>query len=114
MEKEADTTEWNDLIISVPDLCRLLHLRGGIDAETHERAKLFLRSQGQVERGNPETSILDGTIYLDGLALSYLQSAKVLERIAAAGLDLRIHPDVLGHMDEFARAGDSAKTLQRR
>ena len=28
MEKEADTTEWNDLIVSVPDLCRLLHLRG--------------------------------------------------------------------------------------
>ena len=111
MEKEADTTEWNDSIISVPDLCGLLHLRGGIDAETHERAQLFLRSQGQIERGNPETSILDGTIYLDGLALSYLQSAKVLDQIAAASLDLRIHPDVLGHMDEFVRAGESGEDL---
>ena len=111
MEKEADTTEWNDLIVSVPDLCRLLHLRGSIDVETYERAQLFLRSQGQVERGNPETSILDGTIYLDGLTLSYLQSAKVLERIAAAGLDLRIHPDALDHMDELARAGDSGEDL---
>ena len=111
MEKEADTAEWNDLIVSVPDLCRLLHVRGGIDADTHERAQLFLRSQGQVERGNPETSILDGSIYMDGLALSYLQSAKVLERIAAAGLDLRIHPDVLGHMDEFALAGESGEDL---
>ena len=111
MEKEADTTEWNDLIISVPDLCRLLHLRGGIDAETHERAQLFLRSQGQVERGDSEASTLDGTIYLDGLALSYLQSAKVLDRIATASLDLRIHPDVLGHMDELVRAGESGENL---
>ena len=111
MEKEADTTEWNDLIISVPDLCRLLHLRGSIDVETHERAQLFLRSQGQVERGSLETSTLDGTIYLDGLALSYLQDAKVLDRIAVAGLDLRIHPDIFRHMDELARAGHSGEDL---
>ena len=111
MEKEADTTEWNDLIVSLPELCRLLHLRGSIDVETHERAQLFLRSQGQVERGSLETSTLDGTIYLDGLALSYLQNAKVLEQVAAAGLDLRIHPDVLDHMDEFAQAGDSGEAL---
>ena len=111
MEKEADTTEWNDLIISVPDLCRLLHLRGSIDVETHERAQLFLRSQGQVERGSLETSTLDGTIYLDGLALSYLQDAKVLDRIAVAGLDLRIHPDIFRHMDELAKAGHSGEDL---
>ena len=111
MEKEADTTEWNDLIISVPDLCRLLHLRGSIDVETHERAQLFLRSQGQVERGSLETSTLDGAIYLDGLALSYLQDAKVLDRIAVAGLDLRIHPDIFRHMDELARAGHSGEDL---
>ena len=111
MEKEADTTEWNDLIVSLPDLCRLLHLRGSLDVETHERTQLFLRSQGQVERGSLETSTLDGTIYLDGLALSYLQDAKVLDRVAAAGLDIRIHPDVLDHMDEFARAGDSGEAL---
>ena len=111
MEKEADTTEWDDLLVSVPDLCRLLHMRGGIDADTHQRAQLFLRSQNQVERGDLETSILDGTIYLDELALSYLQSAKVLGRIAAAGLDLRIHSDVLHRMDELTKAGDSGEDL---
>ncbi len=111
MENEADTTEWDDLLVSVPDLCSLLHMRGGIDTDTHERAQLFLRSQNQVERGDPETSILDGTIYLDELALSYLQSAKVLDRIAAAALDLCIHPDVLSHMDELSKAGESGEDL---
>ena len=111
IEKEADTTDWNDLIISVPDLCGLLSRQGRIDAEIHKRAQLSLRGQGQVERGNPEASILDGTIYLDGLALSYLQGAKVLDQIAAVGLDLRIHPDVLGRMDELVRAGESGEDL---
>ena len=111
LEEEADTTDWNDLIVSVPDLCGLLFRQGRIDAEIHGRAQLFLRSQGQVERGNPEASILDGTIYLDGLALSYLQGAKVLDQIAAAGLDLRIHPDVLGRMNELVRAGESGEDL---
>ena len=111
MEKKADTTEWSDLLVSVPDLCRLLHMRGDIDADTHERAQLFLRSQSQVEREDPETSVLDGTIYLDDLALSYLQSAKVLDRVAAADLDLRVHPEVLGRMDEFVEAGKSGEDL---
>ena len=37
MEEEANTSDWNDLIISVPDLCGLLFRQGRIDAETHER-----------------------------------------------------------------------------
>ena len=111
MEEEADTTDWSDLIISVPDLCEMLFRQGRIDGVTHERAQLFLRGQGQPERGNLEASVLDGTIYLDRLALSYLQNAKVLDRIASAGLNLRIHPDVLSHMDEFVRAGESGEIL---
>ena len=111
MEEEADTTDWTDLIISVPDFCGLLFRQGRIDAATYERAQLFLRGQGQLERGNLEASIPDGTIYLDRLALSYLQIAKVLDQITSAGLNLRIHPDVLSHMDELVRAGESGEVL---
>ena len=109
MEKEADTTDWHDLIMSVPDLCRLLFREGRMDAETHEQAQVFLRGQGQLEQGDQDASILDETIYLDGLALSYLQSAKILEQITSVGLNLRIHPDVLDHMDELIRAGESGE-----
>ena len=111
MQKEADTTDWSDLIISVPDLCGLLFRQGRVDAAAHERVQLFLRGQDQVERGNPEASISDAPIYLDGLALSYLQDAKVLDQVAAASLHLCIHPDVLGHMDELIRAGESGEDL---
>ena len=112
LEKEADTSDWNDLIISAPDFCGLLHRkRGLIDVETHDRAQLFLRSQGQLENRCPEPSILDRTIYLDRLALSYLQDARVLEPIAAAGLDLRIHSNILAQTDELAAAGESSEEL---
>ncbi len=111
MEKEADTTAWNDLLVSVFDLCRLLHMRGDIDADTHERVQLFLRTQGQAARGDAETSILDGAIYLDDLALSYLQSAKVLDQVATSNLDLRIHSRVLDRMEALVRAGQSGEDL---
>ena len=111
MEKEADTAGWNDLIVSLPDFCTLLHEQGSIDAETHERVQLFLRSQGQPAPGSPHASTLDGTMFLDGLALTYLQNANVLDPIAAARLDLRIHPDVAGLMGELVRAGDLGDDL---
>ena len=111
LEKEADTSDWNDLIISAPDFCRLLHQRGLVDAETHDRTQLFLLRQGQSESCCPEPSILDRTIYLDGLALSYLGDAGMLEPISAARLDLRIHSNVLAQMDEIVTAGESGEEL---
>ena len=111
LEEEADTSDWTDLIISVPDLCELLFRHGRIDAEIYGRVQLFLRAQDQPEPGDPEASIIDGTIYLDELALSYLQSAKVLDRIASTSLNLRIHPGVLRHMDELVGAGESGEIL---
>ena len=111
LDMEADTSDWDDLIVSVLDFCNLLHRKGRIDAEAHERAQMFLRSQGQSEHGCLESSVLDRAIYLDDLVLSYLQNARVLELIAAAGLDLCIHPDVLDEMDELVRAGESGEEL---
>ena len=111
MERQADTSGWNDLIVSVPDFCALLHLQGSIDAEAHTRAQMFLQTQGQLEGDELAPSLLQHPIYLDRLSLSYLQDANVLTEIAAAGLDLRIHPDVLAHMDEFVAAGESGENL---
>ena len=107
LDKEADTSDWNDLIISVSDFCKLLHQRGFIDTETYSRAQLFLRNQNQLESRRPEASILDRTIYLDRLALSYLQDVRILESIAAGGLALHIHSNVRDEMDELVRAGES-------
>ena len=111
MEKRADTSDYDDLVLSTMDLCTLLHAEGKIDTADHQHAKLFLNSRGQTGRTNLPPSMLDGPIYVDGLALSYLQSAHVLQPMAAVGLDIRIHPDVLDQMSALIKEGDVGDNL---
>ena len=113
LEKIANTDGWNDQIVSVADFCSLLHTGGKIDTDSHKRAQMFFHLQGQVVKNVLDWSVLEGTIYLDNLVLSYLQGAKVLGSVAAAGLDLRIHPDVLEDLDALVAAGDSGEELVR-
>ena len=106
MEEQADTSEYDNLIHSTIDLCMLLHAEGRIAAADYQRASLFLDSQGQTEHTRPSPSILNSPIYVDSLALSYLQNARVLQPMAVAGLDIRIHPYVLEEMNALIGAGD--------
>ena len=111
MEEPADTNAYDDLIYSSMDLCTLLHNEGRIDGADYQRARLFLNSQGQTAHANLSPAILQGPIYVDHLALSYLQNASILQPIAAAGLDIRIHPDVLDEMAALIEAGDVGADL---
>ena len=111
MEQQADTSEYDDLIHSTMDLCTLLHDEGKIDATAYQCASSYLRSQGQTQHANPSPSVFNGPIYINGLALSYLQRANLLQPIAASGLDIRIHPDVLDEMNTFIEAGDVGDDL---
>ena len=103
MEQQADTSKYDDLIISIMDYCKLLYDCGRIDAIDYQHARSFLLSQGQTERGSPPPSILDGTIYMEGLAFRYLMDAKVLHKVAASSASstvIRVHP---GHFARDAR-----------
>ena len=111
MEEQADTSEYDDLIHSTMDLCTLLHAEGRIAAADYQRARLFLSSQGQTEHATLSSPILQGPIYLDRTTLSYLQNAVMLQPMAAAGLDIRIHPAVLEEMTALIGAGDIGADL---
>ena len=106
MEQQADTSEYDDLILSTMDICTLLREEGKIDEADYQRAKLFLNSQGQTEHSKPLPPILSGSIYMDQLALTYLQNAKILQPIASVGLDIRIHPNIFSEMNALIEAGD--------
>ena len=58
MEKQADTSEYDDLILSTMDICELCHDEGKIDAATYQHASSFLQSQGQTEHANSPPSVL--------------------------------------------------------
>ncbi len=111
MEQQADTSEYDDLIHSTMDLCTLCHDEGKIDTADYRRGSLFLKSQGQTEHAKLPPSIFGGPIYIDGLTLSYLQSANLLQPIAASGLDIRIHPAVLEEANALLGAGDVGDVL---
>ncbi len=112
-EESADTSQYQDLIHSTMELCTLLHERGKIATTDYHRARLFLESQGQTEGTKPPPPVLDGPIYVDRLALSYLQDAGVLE-VMAAVLDFRVHPVVFEEMNALIEEGDTGHDLANR
>ena len=113
-EKIADTSQYDDLIRSTMDLCTLLYDGGKIAEADYQRAKSFLNRQGQTERANTPPAILDGPLYVDRPALDYLQNADILRPMAAARLDIRVHPAVLDEMNALIEQGDAGDELANR
>ena len=114
MEQSADTGGHDRLIISTADVCNLLNEKGKIDAEDHRRAMLFFSRQGQTQRSDLTQSSLDGPVYVEDSALSYLQDAGILQSVAASGLDVRVHPNVLDHRHALIEEGDIGHKLGAR
>ena len=114
IEQQADTSEYDDLILSTMDFCTLLRDEGKIDASTYQRASSFLHRKSQSQQARPPSSILNGPIYIDRLALTYLKSANLLQPISASSLNILIHPDVLYEMYSLIEAGDVGDDLINR
>ena len=85
------TETYGQVIVSVSELCDALYQRGIIDSENLKRARLFLRGRDKPTERSVPIQILDAPIFLDGLAITYLQYLKLLPFAASAGLDIRIH-----------------------
>ena len=114
MEQEADISTFEDLIVSIADFCRLCYDRGIIGADDYQRAASLLERQRQKEGARLSPSLLDGPIYLDELSLGYLLDVNLLRPITAAGIQVRISPDVVNEMRALSEAGYSGKELAER
>ena len=108
----ADTSEFDDVIASAAEFCRLIHDEGKIDTQTYKRAATVLGSQGETEQAILSASIFSGPIYLDRTALSNMQYTGVLPSIASLGMDIRIHPDVLVDQNALIDEGDVGDYLE--
>ena len=111
MKELADTNMYSDLILSTIDICKLLHDEGKIDATDFDRANRLLTNQGQTKYANLATSILESPIYIDRLALSYLQETKILKQFAVNCNNLKIHPNVFAEINALVGEDDLGERL---
>ena len=114
MGQRADTSDFDDVILSTADICTLLYDAGKIDTATYRRAAVLLKGRGQTEQEELPWSILNGPIYVDRTALSYLQDADILGPMVSAGLDIRIHPSVLDELSALIETGQAGSDLATR
>ena len=91
-----------------------MHADGKLDTEEYRRAILFLTEQGQTTRRDVTRESLNGPVYIGALALSYLQNAGILQSVAAAGLNIHVHPQVLNDAEGLIAAGDTGHGLGTR
>lgn len=116
MDEEVRLREYEELVVSTVDFERLLYDRGVLDSPTHERAARFLQSQDHGTRADAEVSLLEGPLYLDDLALTYLQNAGILPMLANSGLDLRIHAstrqELIGLIESHREGEQLAETIE--
>lgn len=114
MEELADTSPYDDIIVTAADLCVAINRGGFTDGSTHKHAMEFLASQGQGQSASIPSSLLDGPIFVDRLAWSHLQNAHLLEALADLSLDTRIHRNLLEEATVLIEAGDTGDALAER
>ena len=114
LKELADTSPYQKVIFSPADLCEAALRQGRITADAHERAMGVLKTLGQVAGDDLPGTMLDGPVYVDSVALSYLQSAGVLATMVKEGVTLRVHADVEGETHGLLAAGQLGDELAER
>ena len=108
---EAAIGDLLDLLVSPLELCEEIWQSGKLASDVLDKARRLLPDRAW--RREPRSGTLDRPIYVDGLALHLLQDARVLDGVTAAGLDVRIHPDVLAESRRLGKTGTLAEQLVR-
>lgn len=111
LDEEAQLGDYDDRVLSTVVLERLLHQRGVLDEATHERAARYLLSQDHGTSVDAELSLLEHPLYLDDLAVNYLQNAGLLHALINWGLDLRVHPSLRQEQSEVITKNHEGEQL---
>ena len=109
LSREAALGDLQDLLLSPLELCEEMWQAGKLDSDALGKARRFLPNRPW--RRERRSGTLDKPIYVDRLALHLLQDARVLGSVTAAGLDVRIHQDVLTASRRLGRTGAVAEQL---
>ena len=113
MEREANTAEFSDLLLSAPTLLDAMSQAGRLSAA--DRGKLEqLGSDADLRDENLRVSLLKKPIFLATSALSELRRTELLDAVTSDGLDLRLHPGDFAEAESLVKAGEIAERLRER
>ena len=101
------------LVLTTVDVCSFLYKEGGIDTDDYQRATQMLTARGQVARCNHEIVVRDGPLYIDEIALSYLQDANVLRAVTDVIPCVLIHPETAKRAHALIEESDHGDQIQR-
>jgi hypothetical protein len=114
-EAEADIREYAEYLVSTIAFTEMLHTQGLLDGVTYTRTLHFLRTQDRDPSPAIDLTFLDRPLYLDDLAVGFLQDAGSLQAGLHRGLTLFVHPSTHAEQSaliEARREGDRlAETL---
>ena len=113
LEKHAELREYEGLILSTTDLANLLLDAGKISHDLHEQARKYLLVHDNNQGMDPSISrsVLDSPIYLDDLAVTYLQQAQFLSSICRSGIDVKVHPSMNEEQSALVAASREGERL---
>lgn len=113
LEKHAELREYEHLILSTTDLANLLLNAGKITTDLHNQARKYLVARDKdSNRGLPPSSvILNSPIYIDVLAITYLQQAQCLSSICRSGINVRVHPSMKDEQSALVAASREGERL---
>lgn len=109
LSREAAIGDFQDLLMSPLELCEEMRRSGKLASEALDKARRLLPNRPWHRERRSGT--LERPVLVDGLALYFLQNARVLGDVTAAGLDVRVHQDVLTEARRLGKTGAVAERL---
>ena len=116
LEREAVLKEYDDLILSTTDLGRLLVETGKLSGEKYIQARKYLAAHDKGQKVDTliAASIFSAPIYLDDLAITYLQQAGLLQSVCRCGVDLWVLPSMREEQSTLMSANREGERLNNR
>jgi hypothetical protein len=110
LDETVDMTPYAPVLTDTRFVLAYLVLQGRVDAEVKKRAETYLH---QVDKGWGSAPAVDGSapLYLDDLAVTYLDYVGILEPLVQSGIQVFVHEDVDRQTRETLRHGKHVNEL---
>lgn len=111
MEREAQLREYNAFVCPTTTFALSLYKSGRIDSEIYERASRYLEAHDKESNPNLDPVLFDSRVYLDDLAVGYLQAAGILSAACRCNIDLHVHSSMRAEQESTIAANTEGDAL---